>query len=223
MSRKTYLHPKQLGLSITVFLIGFLVILAQIVKLNRLKTGIGWGETFYIFSGLSTIIISTLILIRVWKFRYHPNFPETRMDLVTVNIEPNHISYPERYFFRQSEVHKLKSVTAGQITEINPETFPPSLVRQNREVLFVKYDQKEKLIEFAKRNHIPQKDRFDIWEHINLPYLDTEQGYSYKKESLLGLYNAGLTKEEIRNIRKKNKEYNVCKCFCLGMGLSGVI
>ena len=46
-------------------------------------------------------------------------------------------------------------------------------------------------------------DRFDIWEHLNRPFLDTTFDENEKKLSLKKLSEAGIDQAELRRIRKR--------------------
>jgi hypothetical protein len=122
---------------------------------------------------------------------------------IKVNFESDRIHFPKGYFFKQSEVHLIKEIRCKDIAEINPNTFPPSLVYQNNEVIFLKPKLKEELLSFAKQHNNPIIERFDIWEHVNRCYLDTEFEAEDTLASLKLLSKNGISEIELKTIRKK--------------------
>ncbi len=120
-----------------------------------------------------------------------------------MEITSKEILFPHGYFFKQSPVHKTKKIDRDQISEINLNTYPPSLVYHHNEIIFLRDESKEELEIFAKNNSIPVVDRFDIWEHINRPFLDTEFEEYEKSMSIQQLDENGISKSELNRIRIK--------------------
>ncbi|QHT71252.1 hypothetical protein GXP67_33665 [Rhodocytophaga rosea] len=115
------------------------------------------------------------------------------------------ILFPQGYYFTVSQVHTDKKISKEKITEINLNTFPPSFVLDDKEVIFVAYDGKAQLEHFGLKNNINIVERFDIWEHINQPFLDTEFDLAEKADTLNPLAKNGVSEEETIAIRKKIK------------------
>ena len=122
---------------------------------------------------------------------------------IEINFKENEIHFPKGYYFKQSPVHHQKVISASEINEVNLNTFPPSLVYRDNETIFLDSEHKEHLQAFAEQHKIPLVDRFDIWEHINEVFLDTEFEDYQKQNTLRLLYHNGLTFEEVKSIRKK--------------------
>ncbi len=122
---------------------------------------------------------------------------------ISLEIKESEICFPKGYFFKQSPVQKFLKIESAHISEINLNTNPPSLVYQENEIVFLKVEYKIILEEFAARNNIPIVERFDIWEHINRPYLDTEFEEHEKLESEQLLAKNGIDTLELKQIRKK--------------------
>ncbi len=118
-------------------------------------------------------------------------------------IEQNEILFPNGYFFKQSSVNQTKRIETKNISEINLNTYPPSLVYNDKEIVFLKRELKKEIELFAKQNKIPINNRMDIWEHINRPYLDTEFEKDEKIESIKLLSENGISKSELNRIRRK--------------------
>lgn len=124
---------------------------------------------------------------------------------ILIEIKEGEILFPKGYFFKQSQIHKNGCLYAGDITEINTSIFPHILVFRNQEMIFIKTEYKIPLTDFAKRNNIPIIDRFDIWEHINRPFLDTEFEPEEEIASQKLLAKNGISATELKTIRKKIK------------------
>jgi len=122
---------------------------------------------------------------------------------VTIEFEKSQILFPNGYYFKQSPLHKTRKIRSDQISEVNLNTFPPSLVYQNNEVIFLKKEFESTLKEFAEYNKVPVVRRLDIWEHINRPYLDTEFERTEKQQSLKELNENGISESDLKKIRKK--------------------
>ncbi len=82
-------------------------------------------------------------------------------------------------------------------------TSPPSIVINNNEVIFLGYEDLDQLREFSERNSLEESERVDIWELLNQPFLDTEFSEEEKSQTLQRLRDNGLTKYEIKTIRKR--------------------
>ena len=126
-----------------------------------------------------------------------------RIEKVEIIIKRNKIVFPNGYFFKQSSVNQTKKIETKDITEINLNTYPPSLVFKSREIIFLKQELKKEIEQFARQNKVPIINRLDIWEHINRPYLDTEFEKDEKIESIRLLSENGISKLELNKIRKK--------------------
>jgi hypothetical protein len=111
--------------------------------------------------------------------------------------------YPNGYFFKPSLLHKTGKIASDHITEVNLHTYPPSLVRNHQEVLFVMPDAKSELEIFAKDHSIPIVERTDIWELLCRPYLDTELSAEEHQQDLRLLEQNGLESHEVVSIRKR--------------------
>jgi len=126
-----------------------------------------------------------------------------RYENIHVKFYKDEIIFPNGYFFKHSLITKTQKINAVNISEINLNTYPPSLVYQAKEIIFIKDEYKDEFQQFAEHNNIPIVQRFDIWEHINRPYLDTEFEDIEKKESLKLLAENGISKIELGKIRRK--------------------
>lgn len=124
---------------------------------------------------------------------------------IVIEFRENEILFPKGYYFKCSPIHKRKRINSEEISEVNLNTFPPTLVYQDKEVIFIEHKYKADLEQFAIQNKILLFERFDIWESINRPFLDTEFTKKDKIYTTKSLIENGVSKEEIVQIRKKIK------------------
>ncbi len=122
---------------------------------------------------------------------------------VSIIFNRDAIDFPKGYFFRTSPLHKERIIRAGEIDEVNLNTFPPSLVRRGNEVIFVKPILAHHLELFARENDIPVRNRTDIWSHISRPFLDATFTAEEVRQSENLLALNGIDKDELREIRRK--------------------
>lgn len=122
---------------------------------------------------------------------------------IAIEVKDKEIKFPKGYFFTCSPIHELRSIHCKDIAEINRDTFPPALIYKGKELIFIKSELLSELESFAKRNHIPLRNRFDIWEHLNRPFLDTQFEEEEKRNTVQLLAENGISEEELKNIRKK--------------------
>jgi hypothetical protein len=130
-----------------------------------------------------------------------------------VIFKSDKIYFPKGYLFTKSPVHKKREVAKSEVSEINLNTAPPSFVYNDTEVIFVKDEAMDQLKEFGLTHNIPIVDRFDIWEHLNRPYLDTEFEPEDKQESLRQLEENGINNEEVKLIRRKIRYTMIANYF----------
>ncbi|MEL7248789.1 MAG: hypothetical protein AAFO03_10235 [Bacteroidota bacterium] len=120
-----------------------------------------------------------------------------------VELHEDRIRFPKGYFCKHSTVHQSKEITLDQINEVNLLTQPLSVVIDHKEVIFLPQISKEELASFARRNQLKISERFDIWEAINEPYLDTEFSKEQEQATIQALIHNGVSEEEVKGIRKK--------------------
>jgi hypothetical protein len=163
----------------------------------------------YSFTSVSIILVFFVLTCcyigRAWVYRKDKKIVINFFDKVVIEIRDNELRFPRGYYFKHASIAKYKVVPAAIINELNIASFPPTIVINNNEVIFLKSELQEKLIVFADRNKIPIVKRTDVWELINEPFLDTEftKEEGQKTFELLKVY--GVSHEEALSIRKKIK------------------
>ncbi|NJO03382.1 MAG: hypothetical protein HC880_18365 [Bacteroidia bacterium] len=120
------------------------------------------------------------------KVRFHSNAIEVR-----------------HYEFQSSSVRDQALIKLEDLNEVNLHTYPPSIVINHNEVIFIEARYKKEFIEFVKQNGLKVENRFDIWSAINEVFLDTQFTEQHQERTLLQLEENGLLREEVQQIRKK--------------------
>lgn len=108
-----------------------------------------------------------------------------------------------QYEFQVSSVREHPIIDIEQITEVNLKTFPPSIVINHKEVIFIETRYKKEFLDFVKTNKLQVENRFDIWEAINEEFLDTEFTEQHKERTFQQLEENGVSRDEVSEIRAK--------------------
>jgi len=156
---------------------------------------------WFAFAFSSLLTAATLALS--WKFRNEKQVPASSLYDIPVLLEGEGIRFPKRYFFRTAAFQKPGFVPVSAISEVHIVTNPASFIINHNEVLFVRFDQKEALQEFAKRHNIPVSERLDIWESICDPYLNTTFDDTETQRTMDRLEANGIPPHETDDIRRK--------------------
>ncbi len=146
----------------------------------------------------------TILLARVqWRYRHTENWEKTQKGLATVMVKftDNTILFPNGYHFRHSSIYKERMVPAHRINEVMLNTYPQSIVIDDREVIFMDGERNDSLSNFAKRNKIPVSCRVDIWSYILEPFLDTELEADEQVRIIEVLAENGILSDEAEAIR----------------------
>ncbi|MCR1025871.1 hypothetical protein NQT66_13695 [Cellulophaga baltica] len=137
----------------------------------------------------------------------------TTYDNISIEFKKKELLFPKGYYFKYSSIHKSRKIEAKDISEINLNTIPPSLVYKDQEVIFLKNESTTVLEKFAKENNIPLRNRFDIWEHICRPYLDTAFEETERIAAIKKLSENGISKIELPIIQKKVAKTMFLNCI----------
>ena len=164
--------------------------------------GYNLENVFLLSSSIGFVITG---VASMWHYRNTKELPPITVRERTVEFRGSTIYFPDGYHFKQSSVAKTKMISSKDINEINLTTSPPSLVIDYSEVIFLNEDCKDQLRKFVKENDLTVTNRFDIWEHLNQPFLDTEFTTDEKKATIEKLVENGLTEFEVAKIRQKLK------------------
>ncbi|MDX2301229.1 MAG: hypothetical protein NW226_00460 [Microscillaceae bacterium] len=111
-----------------------------------------------------------------------------------------------QYEFQTSSVRDTPFIKLEHINEVNLNTFPPSIVINHNEVIFIEARYKRDFIEFVRKNKLKVENRFDIWESINEEFLDTEFTEQHQERTFEQLKINGIEREEVIEIRDKIRE-----------------
>lgn len=182
------------------FVFGFFSFLSIIPILARPKSCDYW------FMFIGSFILFSAILIKLWQYRrIDPKISPERHTLITTAFLEGKINFPSGYFLKWSNVKKGTEIEARRITEVNLNTSPPSFVLDCSEVVFIKYEYKTQLENFARSNNINVVQRPEIWEMLCEPFLDTSFDEIHHIETDKKLIENGLTEQEIIAIKRKIK------------------
>lgn len=111
-----------------------------------------------------------------------------------------------QYEFLVSTIREKPLIHVSQINEVNLNTFPPTIVINHNEVIFIESKYKTEFIQFVKQAGLKIEDRFDIWKTINEVFLDTEFTAHHHQKMMEGLVQNGFTEVEIKEIRTEIDE-----------------
>jgi hypothetical protein len=126
--------------------------------------------------------------------------------------------YPKRIFFhpdaieiRQYEflvstIREKPLIHISQINEVNLNTYPPTIVINHNEVIFIESKYKTEFIQFVKNAGLKVEDRFDVWKAINETFADMEYTEHHHQKTMQGLVENGFTESEITDIRTEIKD-----------------
>lgn len=123
------------------------------------------------------------------------------------------------YPFSAASVYPSGKVEIIDIREIIINFFPPALLTQKNELLFVSQDQvdSDTLAEFAKKHNIDVVARMDLWSMILDEFLDTEFSSEDKERTLNVLEEQGVTKSHCHQLRQRLSgvmfSYNFDSCL----------
>lgn len=194
--KKYYLHS---NLLLGILFFGVIAVMMG-VNLMDDPTSILYWFAFIASFGFVLLGIHTS-----WHQRLNKKPKPVKHEDMEVIFEADRITFPEEYYFKYGYLSANKVLTKNEISEININGFPPTLVINDNEVIFIPHRFKSELEEFAKRLELPIINRFDIWSALNEPFLDTEFDDAHHTLMLEKLTKNGLPEAEVLRIRKKIK------------------
>jgi len=111
-----------------------------------------------------------------------------------------------QYEFLVSSIRDKPLIHISQINEVNLNTFPPTIVVNHNEIIFIETKHKPEFISFVKQTGLKIEDRFDVWKAINEVFLETEFTQHHYQKTMEDLIKNGFTEDEVVNIRKEITE-----------------
>lgn len=111
-----------------------------------------------------------------------------------------------QYEFQSSTIRDKPLINVAQISEVNLNTNPISIVINHNEIIFIEDKYNKDFLDFVKRNDLKVENRFDIWSAINEIFLDTEFTAQHYERTLQSLEQNGVKKEKVIEIREQVKE-----------------
>ena len=136
----------------------------------------------------------------------------------TVKFLDNSIEFRNYEFFPSIAYSKSgkKEIKAEEIVEIDLEAAPPAL-RIGNELVFVSAELRSELEVFAKQNNIKVRYRFDIWDAILEPFLDTEYTPENATRNKESLEKYDLKSEQVEELRARVGEMMAAYNFGTGL------
>jgi hypothetical protein len=154
---------------------------------------------------LLSIFFLLLFFIKAWHFRnLDSNLPPENYSFLKINFLKTSLIFPYGYFCRHSLVKIGEEINSNRISQLNLNTQTPSFVLDNKEVIFIDYDYRNKFEEFAISNNIKVVDRPDIWKMLCETF-NEGVNLDHQTKTNESLIENGFTKNEILQIRKKIK------------------
>jgi hypothetical protein len=124
-----------------------------------------------------------------------------------------------KYDFTPSMVYSksgIKKILVNEIEEIDIQGAPPVL-KIGKELVFISAEHRSELESFAKRNNIVIQARFDIWDAILEPFIDTEFTAENAKKNRENLKKYGLGEEKVQKWRDRVGEAMTAYNFGTGL------
>jgi hypothetical protein len=122
------------------------------------------------------------------------------MDIDGVEFQSDAVVF-EGYPFPGARVHPGGSVPWSEVVEVDPEAAPPEL-RVAGETLFVSATRKDELRRAAQAHGVPVVRRFDVWDLLLEPFLDTTFDADDEERTVELLERNGISREEAQRIRE---------------------
>jgi len=105
----------------------------------------------------------------------------------------------------------------ADIKEINEKAAPPEIRTEQGEILFVPANQKDDLVKFAHRKKLSMIHRFDVWDLLLEPFLDTEFDADEKERTLRILEENRINRKECETIREEVSKAMTLYNFSTGL------
>jgi hypothetical protein len=122
-----------------------------------------------------------------------------------------------RYGFPGATLYPAGILTAAQIRDADWDTTPPEIRTKLGETLFISAEQKLELERFCHRHGIAKRHRPDIWGALLEPFLDCETSPEYEGVINSRLREAGLTEDDVAEIRTRLSPLMVAYNFGSGI------
>lgn len=108
-----------------------------------------------------------------------------------------------RYDFRGAAVHPTGVITSAEIRDADWAAAVPEIRTIRGETLFVPRRLRSGLERFCLRNGIARRTRFDVWDDLLEPFLDTRFDPAHERATIARLRDAGFPPHEVTEIRRR--------------------
>jgi hypothetical protein len=127
------------------------------------------------------------------------------------------------YRFPGARVHPRGSIPWTEVAEVDPDAAPPEL-RVTGETLFVHANRRDDLRREAEAHGVPVVRRYDVWDLLLEPFLDTTFDADHEERTVRLLEHNGIPADEVARIRevvgKRMLLYNSVLWDWVHLGLS---
>lgn len=107
------------------------------------------------------------------------------------------------YDFRGATVHPAGMITPARIRDAEWTAFSPEIRTTRGETVFIPHRQRSELERFCVRNGVVRRNRFDAWDDLLEPFLDTRFDDEHERATRARLHEAGFSSREVAEIRKR--------------------
>ena len=121
-----------------------------------------------------------------------------------ISFAPDKIDI-KNYIFPISAARRNFTITPNEIKEVRLERFPPEVMLQDGEIIFLDAAAKALLDQFASTHGLLKAARLDVWSFLCEPYLDTQFTPEQNAFNMQTLSEAGFNPDEVAAIRDKIK------------------
>lgn len=105
------------------------------------------------------------------------------------------------YEFEPASVFPNGLLPYDEILELWDSWIPPVLRTRDDELLFISVHSKDDVAAALRARNIPVVDRFDVWERLLEPFLDTQHSEDHIEKTLRELEAHGVSRAECARIR----------------------
>ncbi len=110
----------------------------------------------------------------------------------------------QEYPYPPSSCYPSRVVPAGEIIDVSPG-YPVTMRLRCRDVLFISKEHERAARDFAERNGIPIIHRYDPWDLVLTPFLDTRYTREIHRRTMKLLDRNGISKAQCNQWRRRFK------------------
>ena len=122
-----------------------------------------------------------------------------------IEFQEDSIKINRYEFLSSSSCKKKPLIHKDQIDEVSFLTYPPSFVREGKEIIFIPEKYSDAFEAFVLKNELKISERYDIWQGLMQPFVEAldEEDEEEDTETLQMLEENGVPTTEALEIREK--------------------